>query len=324
MTLYGIEINIKVVLIGEGGVGKTSIISAYLEKDTPSLYVPTIGSNIARKEYNLAKSMIRIACWDIGGQRSFNPLNPAFFSNIDAALLVFDLSNSKETLLELQKTYLRNILEKSPDCSIFFIGNKSDLIKPEEMGTLMNILNQHHHKDYSLIFTSAKNRDNITEAFEAIIFNFLKKLEMNSIQLKGIAEEFLKKINKSENELKYLYVNVENIDPGTLHSKISPQIKKTIIKDNLDDSEVIPKRDYLQDVAIEQAIQMDRIRKNIMELFGSNLNLVNEYINELKRTPINSLLIKIQAIENDLLTLKNDFDLKLNAIMKLKPDIIKS
>jgi len=47
------EINIKLVLLGDGGVGKTSLINSMLGKAIPKMYVPTIGSNIARKESNL-------------------------------------------------------------------------------------------------------------------------------------------------------------------------------------------------------------------------------------------------------------------------------
>jgi len=81
------EINIKLIIVGDGGVGKTSIVNAYLEKDIPESYIPTIGSNIAKKEYNIktADFGLRINLWDLGGQRSFNPLNPSFFKNVDAA-----------------------------------------------------------------------------------------------------------------------------------------------------------------------------------------------------------------------------------------------
>ena len=103
------EINIKLTILGYWGVGKTSMTNAFMDKEIPSMYIPTIGSNIIRKEFKLRDEYIRVNIWDIGGQRSFNPLNPVFFSNIDAAFLVFDLTNPKETLLELKQTYLKNL-----------------------------------------------------------------------------------------------------------------------------------------------------------------------------------------------------------------------
>ena len=52
-TMLVEEINLKVVILGDGGVGKTSLINSFLEKSIPKMYVPTIGSNIARKEHKI-------------------------------------------------------------------------------------------------------------------------------------------------------------------------------------------------------------------------------------------------------------------------------
>ena len=113
------EINIKLTLLGQWGIGKTSIVNTIIGKDFSEMYVPTIGSNIARKEYKLTSNHnIRLNIWDIGGQRSFNPLNPVFFSNLDSALLIFDLNNPKETLQELLQTYMKSISQYSPGCII--------------------------------------------------------------------------------------------------------------------------------------------------------------------------------------------------------------
>ena len=171
------EINIKLAILGQWGVGKTSIVNAFTGKDFPAMYVPTIGSNIARKEYKLISNHIRLNIWDIGGQRSFNPLNPVFFSNLDSAMLIFDLNNPKETLQELIQTYIKNLSQHSPDCIVYLIGNKSDLIKPEDSEILLNIIRQYQIDGIPLIFISAKTQDNLSEAFSLIILNFLKKVE---------------------------------------------------------------------------------------------------------------------------------------------------
>ncbi len=171
------EINIKLTILGLWGFGKTSVVNAFVGKDFPSMYIPTIGSNIARKEYKLENIHIRLNIWDIGGQRSFNPLNPVFFSNLDAVFLIFDLNNPKETLQEIKKTYLKNLSNFSPECTIYLIGNKSDLIKPEEFEILLNIIRQYHIEGYPIIFISAKSQDNISEVFSLVVLDFLRKLE---------------------------------------------------------------------------------------------------------------------------------------------------
>ena len=93
------EVNLKLAILGTGGVGKTAIVQCYLNKEIPSMYIPTIGSNISRKEYKLETEHVRVNLWDIGGQRSFNPLNPTFFNNIDAhkAFIPFQRNELRNT-----------------------------------------------------------------------------------------------------------------------------------------------------------------------------------------------------------------------------------
>ena len=106
-------INLKLVVLGEGEVGKTSIINAFLGKEIPEQYLPTIGSITSKKEYVIKENenevRIILSIWDAGGQRSFNPLNPRIYADLDIALLVFDLSRPKITLQNIKSEYLKNV-----------------------------------------------------------------------------------------------------------------------------------------------------------------------------------------------------------------------
>ena len=155
------EINIKVVILGNGGVGKTSIVNCLFEKEFPDRYIPTIGSNINSKEYKIKSKNVylKVAIWDVGGQKSFNPLNPAFYNNVDAAFLVIDLANPEETLLEIKNTYLPNLFQYAQDCLSFIVANKLDLI--DSNSELEGIISKHFKDDIPLVLTSAKNNQNI-------------------------------------------------------------------------------------------------------------------------------------------------------------------
>jgi len=313
------EINIKLTILGYWGVGKTSMTNGFMDKEIPSMYIPTIGSNIIRKEYKLKNQYIRVNIWDIGGQRSFNPLNPVFFSNIDAAFLVFDLTNPKETLLELKQTYLENLRNKSPDCIIYLIGNKSDLIKLEDTDVLLNNIRQSDIKELPLVFISAKTKVNLSEAFELIIFRYLKKLEKesNSEQFKGIANEFTSLINKNKNDLINLFVNLEDVDSTTLEKKINPKIVKKIVTPN--DERIEIENTNIVDYSDFQAnlVDFDLIKNSIIETFKNNLNIVKDLILSLKTTPIDSLMEKIEKTSEELNHLREDFELKLDNILNL-------
>ena len=315
------EINIKLTILGYWGVGKTSITNAFMDKEIPSMYIPTIGSNIIRKEYKLKDEYIKVNIWDIGGQRSFNPLNPVFFSNIDAAFLVFDLTNPKETLLELKQTYLENLRDRSPECMIFLVGNKSDLIKPENSDVLLNIIRQSDIKELPLVFISAKTKANLSETFELTIFEYLKKLEKksNNKQFKGISNKFTTLIQKKKNDLINLIVNLEDIDSTTLEKKVTPRIVKKIVSSDEEevkvDIDIIDYSNFQANLA-----DFDLIKNSIIGTFNNNLNIVKDLILGLKSTPIESLMEKIEKTSKELIHLKKDFELKLDNILNLSTD----
>ena len=313
------EINIKLTVLGQWGVGKTSMVNTFVGKDFPSMYIPTIGSNIARKEYKLKNNHIRLNIWDIGGQRSFNPLNPVFFSNLDSALLLFDLSNPKESLQEIIETYLKNLSKHSPECIMYLVGNKSDLLKPEDSEILLNNIRKYQIQGFPLIFVSAKTQDNIVELFTLVIFDFLKKLEEsgNKTEFQGIPKDFLTTVGKSEDELSDLIININEIDSNTLHKKITPKIIKKNIK--LTDKEHSPLKEIRDLKQIREFdINKNKIKENIFNAFKNNLVAISELILELKKTPISSLIDIIDKTLDDLSNLNNDFELKLDSILELE------
>lgn len=313
------EINIKLTIIGLWGVGKTSIVNSFVGKDFPSMYIPTIGSNIARKEYKLKDIHIRLNIWDIGGQRSFNPLNPVFFSNLDVAFLIFDLSNPKETLQEIKKTYLKNLSNFSPDCITYFIGNKSDLIKPEESEILLNNIRQYQIEGYPIIFVSAKSQDNISEVFSLVVSDYLKKLEKesNDFKFRRVYEHFLDSIEKSKEELEKLIINLEEIDSSTLHRIITPKIiKKTI---NSSENDIVTLNEIIDLKQINQSsMDINIMKEDIVNAFGNNIAMISDIINNLKISPIDSLIVNIDKTLDDLTNVKRDFELKLDSILELQ------
>ena len=313
------EINIKLTILGQWGVGKTSMVNTLVGKDFPSMYIPTIGSNIARKEYRLKDNYIRLNIWDIGGQRSFNPLNPVFFSNLDSALLLFDLNNPKESLQEIKETYLRNLEKYSPECITYLIGNKSDLVKPEDSEILLNIIRKYQNQGLPIIFVSAKTQDNIAELFTLVVYDFLKKLEEsgNEAQFQGISKKFLNSIEKSEDELNDLIINIDEIDSNKLHKKITPKIIKKNIK--LTEKEHIPLKEIRDLKRItEFNIDKNKIKENIVSAFKNNLAAISELILDLKKSPINALIDNIDKSLSDLSNLNKDFELKLDSILELE------
>jgi len=311
------EINIKLVILGTGGVGKTSIVKSFLDQKIPRMYIPTIGSNIARKEFMLKNIAIKINIWDIGGQKSFNPLNPVFFTNVDAAFLVFDLTQPKETLPRLEIDYLANLSKHTEKCIAFVIGNKLDLISTKK--ELEDIANHYKIKNIPLILISAKTQENLTEVFNLIIFSFLKEWEkgLTSIKFHGISNEFLNLINKTEEQLKDLFVNLDKVDSIMISSKSVPQLSKKEISLSVPDldsgTELV---DYVR--YKEKIEEFNKIKGQIIDSFDNKLTIIKDLISSLKRTPINSLIDTIDNTMEQLNDIKADFEFNLDSLLNLE------
>ncbi len=311
------EINIKIVVLGAAGVGKTSIINSYLNNTFPKMYIPTIGYNILRKELKIRELTLKISIWESGGQKKFNPLSANIFSNVDGALFVFDLSQSHETLLELEHVYLKTLFEQSEKCIGLAVGNKLDLISDKT--SLKKLKAQYSLNNIPLMFASAKNYEYITEPFDFLIYSCLLEREKKTPteQLKGIGLEYLKQCRKSEKQLNSRIVDLDKIELLNLEEK--PKTSQIITKKVVKDIESIQNQEEnLELIAtLEQKLnKMDSVKNTIASMFDKNLSTVKDIILNLKNTPINSLLISIDSAIDQLNQLKMDFEINLDTLMK--------
>ena len=184
---------IKVVLIGDGGVGKTSIARAYLRKEFQYEYMPTIGVDFYKKRIKvhaetLGEIMITWHIWDFSGQPYWKEVRPVFYEGSQGALLVFDISNlnSYRDTLTWAGEFVRNA-GKRP---IILIGNKIDLRgKVDKCLTygdglrMAKNISENFNVDVSYVETSALLRVNIDKAFTELARSIFKCLSVMEIYL---------------------------------------------------------------------------------------------------------------------------------------------
>ncbi|MBD3194726.1 MAG: GTP-binding protein [Candidatus Lokiarchaeota archaeon] len=310
-NLYN-EINIKAILLGTGGVGKTSLVNVLTGDDAPERYMPTIGSNIKRKDYKI-KSMdylVSVSVWDFGGQRSFNPLNPVVFSNVDIAFLLFDLSQPDRTLEEIKNYYIPKLMERSEECITFLIGNKLDLFQEE--AELKNIVKKYELHYTPLIFTSAITAQNVIEALEFALYKYLGGIQdiFPEQDIPDLKDSFLEVIDKTEEDFKSILVNLSEVDSFKMQKKSRLDIKKK----KIDDQE-----EYFDDLQLirEKIKDLDAIRQEIKNDFSENISSIEYLIRNLRKTPIHSLIEGINATTDQLKFMKEDFELKLDSLLDI-------
>ncbi len=116
---------IKVVMAGDGGVGKTSLIRRYCTGMFQESRIMTIGVDFHIKIVEVDGKPVKLSIWDIAGQERFGAFRDSFYRGARAVALVYDVADplSLENLLKWQ----REIARVSPDCSFMVVGNKIDL-----------------------------------------------------------------------------------------------------------------------------------------------------------------------------------------------------
>ena len=87
------EVIFKIVLLGDGMVGKTSLRYRYLDKGFTSNYLATLGADFAIKELDYMNYHIRFQIWDLAGQVRFETLRKSFYIGAQSALILYDVTN---------------------------------------------------------------------------------------------------------------------------------------------------------------------------------------------------------------------------------------
>ena len=152
----------KLVLLGDGRVGKTSLCSHLRNQRIPGTYDLTVGLNIEVHETDLKGASVKLVMWDLAGQQRFGCVRPGFYNGARVALIVFDLQN-RGSFFDV-KHWIRELKSHSPDTPFILVGNKTDLLKREvsreEAVTLAREFSVHYFE------TSALKGKNVEELFQ--------------------------------------------------------------------------------------------------------------------------------------------------------------
>jgi small GTP-binding protein len=164
----------KILLIGESGVGKTSIISQYVEETFKEDQETSAGASFSTKKLELKNgNLVTLEIWDTAGQEKFRALTQLFYKESSAAILVYDITR-KDSFEQIKEYWFNQVKEKSPNNVIIALAaNKIDLFENEEVEEKIA---RDFANEIGAIFmmTSAKNKDGIDELFDIIANKIFK------------------------------------------------------------------------------------------------------------------------------------------------------
>ena len=169
----------KTVLLGEGGVGKTSITLRYTEGRFDDNMMLTIGANFASKKLEINGSALTLMIWDLGGQPRFRDVVGDYFRGTKVALAVCDVSRSYS--LGRLAEWIDRLKECAPGSDLLIVGNKADE-RTNGSGVSFEEGQEFAERyDTQYVEVSAKTGEGIDDMFEMVAQQLLKKhLEQRS------------------------------------------------------------------------------------------------------------------------------------------------
>lgn len=167
----------KICVVGDGGVGKTSMVLRYTDKTFKENYIMTIGSNFSTKSVELPEYPqynIKLQIWDLAGQKHFSFVRPPFYRGATGVIYVFDLTrrSSFANLLDW-KTEVEKVVAGRPSV---LVGNKLDLANQGKREIAVqdgeSLMNELQAKTY--FETSAKEGDKVDDVFKETVLEILR------------------------------------------------------------------------------------------------------------------------------------------------------
>jgi small GTP-binding protein len=168
----------KISVIGDGAVGKTSLIQQYTQATFEKGYIMTIGAQFSTYREKMNGLQCKLTLWDIAGQRDHYFLRPAFYKGSSAAIIVFSLEDTKHGTDSLKQIsgWHKDIVKFCGDLPVVLFGNKVDLVDESSIDEQKIQKLVQKEKLISFYKTSAKTGQGVIEGFQSIIKHLMKSV----------------------------------------------------------------------------------------------------------------------------------------------------
>jgi small GTP-binding protein len=170
MSMETKQLKRKVLLLGDGAVGKTSLIRKFVTDKFDDKYITTIGTKVTKKDLRIKEPkrevLLTLLIWDILGQKGYKSVQASSYKGGEGVLLVCDLTR-RETLGSLKEYWIPELQKVVGDVPFVFVGNKSDLVDERQITEeeLKAMADEFGSPAY---LSSAKTGENVEEMFKRL------------------------------------------------------------------------------------------------------------------------------------------------------------
>ena len=169
----------KLVLLGDSGVGKSSIAMRYVNNVFSESFEVTIGGGYLQQIVRLKDgTSLKLDIWDTGGQERYRALLQLYYRDADAALITYDVTNARS--LENCEYWVNELRRTEENCILCLVANKIDV--PDEEKKVDQRAAQEFAEKFGMILveTSAKTGENINKLFETVAQEIVNKKNLQS------------------------------------------------------------------------------------------------------------------------------------------------
>ncbi|KAG5483420.1 hypothetical protein CUR178_07741 [Leishmania enriettii] len=188
----------KLVLLGESGVGKSSVVQRLMKRAFSDKLNSTVGASFFRYTCDVGDgTAVHFDIWDTAGQERFRSLASMYYRGAAAALVVFDIISTDT--YERAKHWIRELHVNSPETLVMLVGNKKDL-ESERQVALAEA--QQCATEMGAMYgeTSARSGDGVQEAFHAIAAKLVETNSTVSVRGGGVLGHTENTVPRRENE----------------------------------------------------------------------------------------------------------------------------
>ena len=157
-------------MLGDFGVGKTSLIRRFVERQFSDKYLSTVGVKISRKTVNIKSRLhqnsmsVQMMIWDLEGNTKFKAITPTYLQGARSAVIVGDLS--RKATIEHIPDHIQSFLSVNSKGFVIVALNKSDLINQDELAEISGFPQfNNHNQVIATYLTSAKTGKSVDQVF---------------------------------------------------------------------------------------------------------------------------------------------------------------
>ena len=175
------DYKIKIIVVGDSGVGKTNLINRFASDKFDTNSKATIGVEFVYKTLKINKEIIKVEVWDTAGVERYRSITSSYYKGANGAIIVYDLTD--EESFKNVESWMNEVIKKGKqNMQFLLVGNKKDLIN-DRVVTEQKGIDKAKELNMNLFEASALEKDNVNEAFNFLI----KEIYLSTLKEKNIS-----------------------------------------------------------------------------------------------------------------------------------------